>query len=141
MNYKTYLKNQSIMRGIIENAKNREKDVNIQRNRIVKKHNEIIKSSKKLENAYKFIYQIPENELVCYALTPTFQRCKRKAKYLHGNMNETGKNSKRKKDVPLCQVHCKQALKSDDKKTLKHGFYFESDKSDLFESEEYLGDE
>jgi|SaaInlStandDraft_4_1057021.scaffolds.fasta_scaffold14178_2 hypothetical protein len=107
-------------------------------NAILKEHKNLTKISEQYENIYKFIYRIPENELVCHALTSTYKRCKRTAKYLHENMNDKKGTTKLKKNVPLCQIHCKQAVNSENNKSLKYGFYFESDMKKHFESKSYL---
>ena len=88
------------------------------------------KSKNNYENKYDFIEKImsdEDNEYKCSSLTSSYTRCKQKVLYIYTNLNEPKENNKKKFNVPLCKRHTDMILNSEDKKTLKYGFYFESD--------------
>ncbi len=103
-------------------------------------NDKFIKLVKKMENyknimkkgyefRYKFIklYKGNDPEIECSALTNQYLRCGKPVLYTIDNLNEDGEKFKYKKKVPLCKNHTKQIVESDNKKTLRYGFYYESD--------------
>lgn len=103
-------------------------------NQTTKKFNQLVKELEK----YKKIRKQKESELYkeysgndpdieCSALTNKYMRCERDVLFTINNINDSSEKFKYKKNVPLCKIHTKQILNSPDKKTLKYGFYYESD--------------
>lgn len=103
----------------------------------LKKHNTIIikidRRQKQLnkyfnapENKYSFIQIFTEEitDLECYALTKSMDRCKSKIKYIYNNFKHPNLHDNK---IYLCAQHTNAILKSDDKRTLLSGFYFEGD--------------
>ncbi len=66
-------------------------------------------------------------EYKCSALASNYERCKQKVKFLHKNINKDGENFKYKKNIPFCARHSKTIIQSSDGRSLKNGFYYESD--------------
>jgi len=80
------------------------------------------------ENVYSISAELAEEEeLQCVCLTSTYTRCKLKVKYIYKNLNREGEKIRYKKNLPFCQKHLKEVMKSSDKKTLRFGFYYESE--------------
>lgn len=93
----------------------------------------------KHDYVYDNIYSIPskvaeENELECVSLNNTYERCKGKVKYIHENVNNKNEDLAYKKNLPLCSRHLKEMMRSDTKKKLKFGYYYESE---LYEKQIY----
>nr|QBK89157.1 MAG: hypothetical protein LCMiAC02_02510 [Mimivirus LCMiAC02] len=86
----------------------------------------------KAENKYRFITKVDADDgddYKCYALNGNYKRCANRVTYLHNGI----KNKKIKKkygtcNVSLCTRHTNLILNSEDKKTSKFGFCFDSDK-------------
>lgn len=78
------------------------------------------------ENKFSFIqiYDGDDDKHDCYALTKSMDRCKSKIKYIYNDFNHPDFSGN---TIYLCTQHTKAILKSDDKKTLPVGFYFEGD--------------
>ena len=63
----------------------------------------------------------------CACLNSNYYRCNKPVLYIHKNINKKNKRDPKKKNVPFCTRHIKMLLDSKDKKTLKYGYWFESD--------------
>ena len=114
----------------IENSRLRTKQANAKVNKMVKDMKRYKKMKKRgYEYQYKFIklYQGNDPDIECSALTNKYLRCERDVMYTIANLNDDGEGFRYKKNVPLCKNHTKQIVESDDKKTLRYGFYYESD--------------
>ena len=99
-------------------------------NRMCIKQKKILEvESKKPENIYDFVKLVddPDNKLECCALTKNYKQCKQPVKYKVKNINKDGEDDKNKYNVFFCTQHVKQLADSDDQKSLKYGFYFDSD--------------
>ena len=106
-------------------------------NRICVREKKLVEiDAKKPNNLYDFVTLIDDKEyldnldnteLVCSALTKNYKQCKQQVKYKIENLNKDGEDNKHKYNVLFCTQHVKQLAESDDQKTLKYGFYFDSD--------------
>ncbi len=79
------------------------------------------------ENKYSFITKVDvddSDDYKCFALNGNYKRCKNNVRYLHNGIK---KNKQKISNVSLCTRHTNLILDSENKKTLKFGFYFESD--------------
>lgn len=67
------------------------------------------------------------DEYKCAALTNSYVQCEKEVTYVIKNINRENEDYFYKKNVLLCQNHAKQLIKSSDEKSLKFGFYYDSD--------------
>ena len=131
--------NDAVLKSCISNIKKniaQDKRIGKKYVTIMKQYEKEKKSRKifnnKAENKYSFITKVDDDDSIylgnnkCFALNGNYKRCKKLATYLYNGIKN--ENTERKCNVSLCTRHTNLILSSKNKKTLKFGFYFESDK-------------
>ena len=124
--------NDSVLKKHISDVKNTQyRSVEKEHIKIVKQYEKEKKKrnifNNRAENKYSFITKVDAgdgDDYKCFALNGNYKRCKNNVTYLHNGI----KNKQKICNVSLCTRHTNLILNSKNKKNLKFGFYFESDK-------------